>query len=324
MPAHASREPLARPATLLHRLEFLGYRLAVGGLRMAPERLALPFGEAMGWLAGALFRVRWGTVTEHLRKAFPERDDRWRSRVAKASFRHLGRESVATFRLGKMGSHEIRTRTEVVGLAALQGAAAAGKGAIVVTGHFGNWEVGGAALAARGIPLDVVAQRQRNPLFDAELNRNRARMGMTVIERREAPRRVLRSLRAGRVVAIVGDQNVRRGGVFVDFFGRPASTARGTAIFALRTGCPIFMAVVRREPGLPQRYRVSLDPVEFTPTGDMEEDAVRLTAAHTRHLEAQIRRAPEQYFWQHRRWKTRPGEEEGNAGTDGQEVGPVS
>jgi len=305
-------------------LEVFGYRLAVGALSLAPEKLALRFGEAMGWLAGAVFRVRWGTVMDHLRKAFPDKDDRWHSRLARASFRHLGRESVATFRLGKMDPFHIRTRTEMVGLESLQGAVAAGKGAIVVTGHFGNWEVGGAALAAHGIPLDVVAKRQRNPLFDEELNRNRARMGMTVIERKEAPRRVLRSLRAGRVVAVVADQNVRRGGVFVDFFGRPASTARGTAVFALRTGCPIFMAVARREPGFPLRYRVSLDPVEFTPTGDMEEDAIRLTAAHTRYLEDQIRMAPEQYFWQHRRWKTRPGEEEGKAEKEGQDLGPVS
>jgi len=324
MPAHPSREPLTRRPSLRHRLEFLGYRLAVGAVRLAPERLALRFGEAMGWLAGAVFRVRWGTVMDHLRKAFPERDDRWHGRLARASFRHLGRESVAAFRLGSMGPHEIRARTEVVGLEALQGAVAAGKGAIVVTGHFGNWEAGGTGLAVRGIPLDVVAKGQKNPLFDAELNRNRARMGMTVIERREAPRRVLRSLRAGRVVAIVGDQNVRRGGVFVDFFGRPASTARGTAVFALRTGCPIFMGFARREPGFPLRYRVSLDPVEFTPTGDMEEDAIRLTAAHTRYLEDQVRRAPEQYFWQHRRWKTRPGEEEGKAEREGQNLGPVS
>jgi Kdo2-lipid IVA lauroyltransferase/acyltransferase len=324
MPAHPSREPLTRRPTLRHRLEFLGYRLAVGALRLAPEKLALRFGEVMGWLAGAVFRVRWSTVMGHLRKGFPEREDGWHRRLARASFRHLGRESMATFRLGSMGPREIRARTEVVGLEALQRAVAAGKGAIVVTGHFGNWEVGGAALAAYGIPLDVVAKGQRNPLFDAELNRNRARMGMTVIERREAPRRVLRSLRGGRVVAIVGDQNVRRGGVFVNFFGRPASTARGTAVFALRTSCPIFMGFARREPGFPQRYRLMLDPVEFTPTGDMEEDALRLTEAHTRHLEAQIRKAPEQYFWQHRRWKTRPEEEEGKAQREGQDLGPVS
>ncbi len=289
-------------------MEYLAYRLAVGVLRLAPERPALRLGEAMGWLAGVLFRVRWRSVTDHLRKAFPERDQEWRGRVARACFRHLGREAVATFRLGGMTLEQMRERTEVVGLEALEAVLAEGRGAIVVTGHFGNWEMGGAALAVRGIPLDVVAQRQRNPLFDSDLNRNRARMNMSVMDRAEAPKWVLRSLREGRVVAIVGDQNLRRGGVFVEFFGRPASTARGAAVFALRTGCPIFLGIAMREPGFPQRYRVTLEPVAFTPTGDLDADAVRLTEAHTRHLEARVRRAPEQYFWQHRRWKTRPGE----------------
>ncbi len=100
--------------------------------------------------------------------------------------------------------------------------------------------------------------------------------------------------------------------VFVQFFGRPASTARGVAVFALRTGSPIFLGVARARPGFPQRYQVSLEKVEYEPTGDMAVDEVRLTEAHTRHLERWVRETPEQYFWQHRRWKTQPpGEEHG-------------
>ncbi len=289
-----------------HRIEYLAYRLIVGALSFAPERLALLFGEGLGWVAGVCLRIRWRTVDEHLRKAFPGQEAKWRRSVARASFRHLGRESVATFRLGRMDADELRERTEVVGFEALEEAAAEGKGLIVVSGHFGNWEIGGASLAIRGIPMEVVGQRQRNPLFDTDLNANRNRLGMTVIERREAPKRVLRALRAGRAVGIVGDQNVRRGGIFVDFFGRPASTARGTALFALRTGAPVFLGIAKRMPGFPQRYRVTLESVDFTPSGEMEQDVLRLTEAHTRHLERQVKETPEQYFWQHRRWKTRP------------------
>jgi len=134
-------------------------------------------------------------------------------------------------------------------------------------------------------------------------------LGMKVIGRKEAPKKVLRALRSGGAVGIVGDQNVRRGGVFVDFFGKPAATARGTALFALRTGAPVFLGMATRLPGFPQRYRVTFEPVEFVPTGDMERDVLSLTEAHTRHLENHVRRAPEQYFWQHRRWKTRPPDE---------------
>jgi KDO2-lipid IV(A) lauroyltransferase len=287
-------------------LEYLAYRLAVGLLRFAPERGALLFGEVVGWLAGVVFRIRWSTVVEHLRLAFPQRSEGWHRRVAGASFRHLGREAVATFRLGRMDPEEIRKRTEMVGFDAVREAAERGNGLIVVTGHFGNWEMGGASIAAHGIPVDVVAQRQRNPLFDADLTANRQRLGMTVVERRDAPKRVLRALRSGKAVGIVGDQNVRHGGVFVEFFGRPASTARGAALFALRTGCPLFVGLAKREEGFPQRYRMMFEAVDFEPSGDMEKDVVRVTEAHTQYLEEGVRTWPEQYFWQHRRWKTRP------------------
>jgi KDO2-lipid IV(A) lauroyltransferase len=268
--------------------------------------MALGIGGILGWMAAVIFRIRWRTVMGHLRQAFPEKDEGWRRRVARASFRHVGRESVATFRLGRMGPPEVRERTEVIGYEAMREVWAQGNGLIILTGHFGNWEMGGASVAAHGIPCDAVAQRQRNPLFDADLVANRNRLDLRIIERKRAPKEVLRALRAGRAVGIVGDQNVRRGGVFVEFFGKAASTARGTALFSLRTGSPIFLGMARSLPGSPHRYRVTFEPVEFSPTGEMEEDVLRLTEAHTRLLEERIREAPEQYFWQHRRWKTRP------------------
>lgn len=296
---------MKRP-TLRHRVEYFGYRIFIGALRLAPERAALAFGDWVGWIVGVVLRLRRRTVDQHLRWAFPERDLRWRRRVARASYRHLGRESAATFRLGRMGPEEIRDRTNLVGFEAVQEAVAEGKGAILVTGHFGNWEIGGASLAARGIPMDAIAQRQRNPLFDAEVNQHRRRLNMTIVYRGGAIRKMLSALKGGRVVGIVGDQNLRKGGVFVDFFGRKASTAPGFAILALRSGAPVFSGCALRESGFPQRYTVILEKVEASLAGDMEEDLRRLTQAHTAWLEGKVRETPEQYLWTHRRWKTQP------------------
>lgn len=296
---------MKRP-TVRHKVEYLAYRISLGAIRVAPERVSLVFGDWVGWIAGVVLRLRRRTVDRHLRWAFPHRDAGWRRRVARASYRHLGRESVATFRLGRMGPEEIRDRTRMVGFEAVREAVAEGKGAIVVTGHFGNWEIGGASLAARGIPMDAIAQRQRNPLVDAEVNQHRRRLDMTIIYRGGAIRKMLRSLRSGRMVGIVGDQNLKKGGVFVDFFGRKASTAPGFAILALRAGAPVFNGCALREPGFPQRYVVTLERVEIATTGDFEEDVLRLTQAHTTWLEGKVRETPEQYLWAHRRWKTQP------------------
>lgn len=278
-------------------------------VRLLPESLALGLGEVLGWLAGAVLRVRRRVVDANLARAFPERDTAWRRRVALGSYRHLGREAVATFRLGGATRDWVLGATDVEGLEALEAAVAEGKGALIVTGHLGNWEIGGAAVAVRGTPVDAVALVQANRLFDRDLVSARGRLGMRVIARGDARREVLRSLGAGRVAALVADQNARAGAVFVPFFGEPAATFRGPALFSLRRGAPLFLGVALRSSRRPQRYRVVLEEVSVTPTGALEDDVRRLTAAHTAALERHIRTAPEQYFWQHKRWKTRPAEE---------------
>jgi len=180
---------------------------------------------------------------------------------------------------------------------------------VVVTGHLGNWEVAGAALSARGFPLDVVAKGMANRRFGEDLEAARRRLGMRVVDMAVAPREVLRSLRAGRIVALVADQNAREQGIFVPFFGVLAATFRGPALFALRSGAPIFVGACVREPGWPQHYRLWTARIDFAASGDLEGDVVRLTEAHTAVLEQAVREAPEQYFWQHKRWKTRPPQE---------------
>jgi KDO2-lipid IV(A) lauroyltransferase len=190
-------------------------------------------------------------------------------------------------------------------LEALEAALAEGRGVVMVAGHLGNWEMGGAALAARGLPVDAVVQVQRNPRFDEDLRRARERLGIRIMSKQSAPRAVLQSLREGHLAALVADQNVVRGGVFVDFFGTPAATARGPAVFALRTGAPLWAGVALKIDG-GRGYRVMVRPVSIPLTGDQEEDVRRLTRAHLSILESWIEEAPEQYFWLHKRWKSRP------------------
>ena len=305
-----------RTVTLRHRLEYAGFRAAVALLRALPERAALALGSGLGWLAGGLLGVRRDVVDANLALAFPDRPEAWRRRVAVESYRHLGREAVMTFRLGRAPAETVLARTDVAGLEALRASLAAGRGAVIVTGHLGNWELGGAAVAVRGLEVDAVAFRQANPLFDDDLVRNRARLGMRVVRKGDAPRDALRAVREGRVPGLVADQDARRGGVFVPFLGVPAATARGPAVFALRTGADLFLGVALARDGSPRRYDVRLEPVRVERTGDVDEDVLRLTAAHAAVLEARVREAPEQYFWQHRRWRTRPpGEPAGAPGT---------
>lgn len=309
------------PPTLAHRIE----NALVGGLhgimRVLPEPLALALGWSLGWVIGSILRIRRSTVERNLETAFPDRDQRWRRRVASRVLPHIARESVMLLRMAGMSAEDLHRRTEAVGLDALLEATRRGEGAIILTGHLGNWEISGGAAAVRGLPLDVVAKMQKNPLVEERILQMRESMGMRVIHRHRAPREVLRSLRQGRAVALVADQDARSSGIFVDFFGRPASTARGPGLFAARSGSPVFLAVPERLPGLRGRYRVTFEPMEVPSEPDRDAFVEGFTQEYMRHLERAIRRAPEQYFWVHRRWKTRPPEPTPLPGTEPGERG---
>jgi KDO2-lipid IV(A) lauroyltransferase len=266
-------------------------------------------GAALGAVVGGLLRFRRRDVDRHLVRVFADRPPAWRARVAQACYRHFGREAVATLRAGRWSAEEVRERTRMVGFDDLSVAAASGGGVVLLTGHLGNWELGGAAIAARGVPLDVVGKGMSNRRFQDDLFVLRERLGMRVIEMGEASRRALRSLAEGRVVALLGDQSAHGGGVLVPFFGHPAVTARGPALFAVRSGAPVFVAFALREAGGRARYAIRFERLSLAPTGDVEEDVLALTRAYTRSLEMAIQAAPEQYFWQHRRWKGAPAEE---------------
>ena len=241
---------------------------------------------------------------ENLARAFPEQTEAWRQRIARESYRHLGREALAMVALGRRSADEIRERTPIRGWDELKAAIDRGRGVVMVTAHFGNWELAGASLAVRGVAVDAVVQRQRNRLVDRDIVAARERLGLNVIDRRKASQLITPALKAGHVIGFVSDQDAGRNGVFVPFFGHPASTHRGAAVYALRADCPLFVGVaVRMADG---RYDCRTSEVSVDRTGPLDEAILRMTTAFTRRIEAEVRTAPEQYFWVHKRWKTRP------------------
>jgi KDO2-lipid IV(A) lauroyltransferase len=193
----------------------------------------------------------------------------------------------------------------VVGWEHVEDGLAQGKGIILVTGHLGNWEFGGAYFAARGVPIDVVARGMANPIFEAYVSRTRRKIGMEVIHDKDAVRRTPRALRENRCVAFVSDHDaLGLASTFVPFFGRPAKTPRGPAVFALRFEVPVlFVAIVREHTG---KYAVLIEPVPVCPTGHREADIDAIVLRYTQMLETYVRQYPAQYFWQHRRWRRQP------------------
>lgn len=295
-----------KPPTLKHRLEHLIVILLAAVLNTVPEGLAAATGRGLGWLGGSVLRIRRRVVEANLRRAFPGRSRRWYRSVALRTYRHFGGEIVSTLRLGGMSTAERRERCQVVGFDLIEEPTSRGQGVILLAGHFGNWEAAGVSMASRGILVDAVARRQRNPLFDEYARRAREGLGTGMIYQGEPLRAAMKGLRAGKVLALVADQNFTGDGVFVEFFGSLASTVRGPGILAIRTGAPVVFVDPRREPGRRARYTVRYSGIPAPESSDLETGVRELTRAYTEKLEEAIRECPEQYFWFHKRWKTQP------------------
>jgi KDO2-lipid IV(A) lauroyltransferase len=244
---------------------------------------------------------------ENLAIAFPERSPAGRAAIGRGSFQHLGMMLIEIGLLLVFDPARMLARVTIEGLSHLRGRD--GHGVLVLTAHFGNWELLGLAHALTGGPLTVVVR----PLDSAQLNRVaerlRTRTGTELIAKRRALQPVLDALRRGRMVGILLDQNATRlDGVFVPFFDRLASTSRSLAVLALRTGTPIVPAFIHRERN--GHHRIIVEPPIKVPAGVSPDGAVvELTAECSRRIEEAIRRRPEQWFWLHRRWRTRPLEE---------------
>ncbi|HLK13002.1 MAG TPA: lysophospholipid acyltransferase family protein [Candidatus Binatia bacterium] len=316
--APASSAPPRRPRSVARgtvrpswgdRLEYLGLRMAAGVLGALPLWLALRIGELGALVAWLVDRPHRRVGMRNLALAFPERPLAARRRILRRSFLNLGRMAaeLAHFpRLtpGRVASmvrfadedHWRRTMGEE-----------RSTGRLVLSGHFGNWELLVFANGMRGYPVSLVHRGIANPLVDRWLNRLRARAGTRLIRKHDAARDVLRALRARELLVLPFDQNSTRGlGVFVDFFGVPASTNAGLARIALRTGAPVLPVFLVRE-GRSARHVAHLLPaVHVERRGDLEADVREATRRFSALFEEMVRRYPEQWLWMHKRWKTRP------------------
>jgi KDO2-lipid IV(A) lauroyltransferase len=279
----------------------------VGGVAAGLEAMSWPqalrAGAALGDAAHRL-GLRRRVARENLTIAFPDRPDPEREAILRAHYRELGRVAAEYPRLGALVHAEPgEVVAEVHGLEHLDSAAAPGHGVILLTGHYGNFELLGAWLGKLN-PVDFVVKGLSNPSVERQLERWRAAAGVGGIPIGSGVRRVFAALRQKRWVAMLADQDARRAGLFVPFFGRATSTPAGPAAISLRSGAPIVMGFPRRLPD--GRHVLDILP-PFQPNGQDSPDAVRdLTARHTACLESWVRKHPAQWFWLHRRWKTAP------------------
>ncbi|MFQ6615370.1 MAG: lysophospholipid acyltransferase family protein [Fidelibacterota bacterium] len=274
-------------------------RLARTVILHLPPGTAATAGERLGALLYSRFPVRKQEALKHLSLAFPHRNRAYRLRLLKKVYVHFGQMVVDLLRLEAMDlDHDI----VVENLSCLEGALKENKGVILLSGHLGNWELIPAWCVQHGYPLYPVVKRQKNDGANRFLMDLRKRSGSVPVYRNSSSHYMIQVLRKRHILALASDQHAPKGGIPAVFFGSPASTARGLAIFHRRTGAPLIMAYcLRAGKGT---YHLKFQDVPLDPNGT--ESVAAITQRFTSLLEEEIRLFPEQYFWFHRRWKPSP------------------
>lgn len=294
---------------LRKKLDFAALYLLYGLARPLPLPWLRWSGRRLGEFVWHVVRFRRGVVLDNLTHAFGgERSAPEIRKLALAFYRNLGMTLMEFLAFPRFRRQEIIDLVELEGEEHLQEIEDLGRGGLLVSGHFGNWELFGARVAARDIPISFIVKTQSNEDVDRVQNRIRHCAGIGTIRAGAQIKDMVRALRQKQLVAMLADQDAGRDGVFEEFLGRQASVFKGPAYFAWKLKLPILHGYLFRRPD--GKHVGRLKPLVHPDPAWSEEEALReLTRIHVRYLEEAVREAPEQYFWLHRRWKTRPPEE---------------
>ena len=268
-----------------------------------PLSAAQGLGARLGLVAYRLFGSRRRIALENLDRAFPDANEGEIDRIARGAFRNYGITFIELLWAPNFTASSFDRLISAEHKRIINDLHARGKGLVVLTAHFGNWELTALSLThLSGLPVSVLVQTQNNELADRVISAHRSLFGNRLIPRGVSVREILKTLDQGGIIAMAADQSGPKEGVFVPFFGRSAATPQGPAVFALRGRVPILMAfLLRKGDGT---YELFLEQV---PMEDLLEhtdaNVAELTRRHTAMLEREIRTHADQWLWMHRRWK---------------------
>jgi len=287
---------------LKYYIEYIFYRFGIFLFSLFPLKFSLWLGKKLGRLAYLLDASHRRIALGNLMRAFPERDGSEIKKIAKKAFEGLGMNFVEFIRLQELAQRAVKFE----GIENYLNAKNLGKGVFFLSAHFGNWELEAAAHALRFGRVHIIAKDIKNPYVDSHIKAMRNSCCLEIVRPRKSIYRILRILRAKGEIAMLLDQDTsHREGVFVDFFGQEASTQSALAIIAAKTGVPVVPAFIFRGPDGIHTLRY-LKPLILDNRGDRKSMIKDHTRLFTSVIESQVRERPDQWFWVHRRWKTRP------------------
>jgi len=247
-------------------------------------------------------------VMEILKIAFPESSSEWRRNIAFRNYIYFAKIFFDFFPVYTMSSDRFSKSVVCLNSKLIEKAIQSGKGAIIVIFHFGNWEALGEWFVRNGYNFRAIARKLKNPAAEKIVTETRGRHGMRLFSMKESSATILKFLGGNGILGNVADQDAGRRGIFIKYFGRLSSTFRGPSVFALRQKCPLIAGTCLLEKN--GKYVIHFKDISTSiPEGFKKTPAEYLTQLYTNYFEKKIREYPEQYFWFHRLWKTKPSEE---------------
>ena len=289
-------------ASVSHNIEYFVTLCGTKIARSLSHRAADKFGAFLGTLFYTLVASRRKIAIENLKRGMGDKlSDEKITVVTKEVFRNIGRTLIEFTRFGKIDLKRVGEIIEGHGAGHFIAALDKGKGGLIVTAHFGNWELLGTWFAQLGYPIDYLVGTQHNEKVDHLLMSRRRDMGVGLIPVHKNFRDAIKSLRSNRLCGIVVDQHSGNG-VQIDFFGRKALASKGAAMLANKVGCPLLPYLLRRI-DCDHHVIIAGNPIYSPNSGDKENDIVWMINEYHRFFEKEIRKYPDQWMWTHRRWK---------------------
>ncbi|MCC7201575.1 MAG: lysophospholipid acyltransferase family protein [Nitrospirae bacterium] len=299
-----------RHSRLTGFVQYMTVVILVRVLSLLPYRLASDTGGLIGRLGYLMDKRHRNIALDNLARAFPGMDRQSLVSIAGRVFENLGRSVAEFINLASQKPEELKkqldTLISIEGMDNLNYAMRKRRGIIYLSGHFGNWELLGLVVSANGCPFNAIARPIDNHRIGRIINSLRGVLGANIFPKKAVLKDTLKCLKRGECVAILLDQNSSgEEGVFVTYFDQPAATNRGLALIAMKSGASVLPVFIIREQTYKHRV-IYLPEVEIKRSDDLEGDVVRYTQEFTDVIESVVREYPEQWFWMHRRWKSRP------------------
>lgn len=289
--------------SLKHKIEYIGVKSVVLFIGLLPNKIMIIFAKCLAFIAFYVLKIRRSVTIKNIKNAFPDLNKDALIKIGYNTYKHFGIVFLEYLLLLRMDKEEFNNKFIIKSPDTIKELMENQRGQILLSGHFGSWEA--LFLFYNQLKDNAgIAKKQNNPLMDEFIQRQREKFNGKLFYSNDSIKLGVDWLKAGNSLLVVGDQDARHHGIFVPFMGRPASTYTGATVFSMRARADIYFTYcIRNENGL---YELYIEKMFDLNEGFGKDFVTRTISVYMQKLEAQVRQYPNQYFWMHKRWKTKP------------------